>query len=83
MSNDLSKTLFNQALLEFMDASPTPFHAVYQMTNLLDRSGFQALDEKAVWQLEPGSAYYTVRNGSSIIAWRQPQIIKAFLRDFG
>ena len=78
MSNEISKTLFNQALLEFLDASPTPFHAVYQMTGLLDRSGFQALDEKAVWHLEPGSGYYTVRNGSSIIAWRQPTDHKGF-----
>jgi len=82
VSNNFNKAVFNQALLGFLDASPTPFHAVQQMTDLLDLSGFQALDERTVWQLAPGAGYYTVRNGSSIIAWRQPTDYKGFSKGF-
>src|SRR5690606_20618365 len=35
----------------------------------LDDAGFEALPELADWTLRPGGRYYTVRNGSSIIAF--------------
>lgn len=56
--------------LSFLDASPTPFHAVQSMRERLDAAGFVALDEARSWKLEPGSAYYTTRNDSSIVAFR-------------
>lgn len=73
MSSEISKQEFNQQLLQFLDASPTPFHAVNNMKRLLDDAGFVFLDETANWFLEPAKGYYSIRNGSSIIAWRQPE----------
>jgi len=35
---------FNEELLKFIDASPTPFHAVEQMADALEAKGFQKLD---------------------------------------
>jgi aspartyl aminopeptidase len=61
---------FNKNLCAFIDASPTPFHAVEEMRLRLQQAGFNALDERADWQLEPGKSYYLIRNGSSIVAFR-------------
>lgn len=72
MSIAFDKVRFNQELLNFLDASPSPFHAVASMTRLLDDAGFIALSESSEWNLIPGGQYYTTRNGSSVIAWRQP-----------
>lgn len=72
MRSRINKILFNQGLLDFLDASPTPFHAVSSMKLLLDHAGFKALSEVDEWKLNAGQGYYTIRNGSSIIAWRQP-----------
>ena len=60
----------NQGLLGFLQASPTPFHAVRQMRAELDEAGFQSLSEQENWgTLAPGG-YYVTRNDSSIIAFR-------------
>ncbi|SFM20929.1 M18 family aminopeptidase [Marinobacter zhejiangensis] len=61
---------FNRNLLFFLLKSPTPWHAVSEMTRMLDDAGFQALDEREPWQLESGRGYYVVRNGSSLVAFR-------------
>lgn len=61
---------FNKRLREFLDASPTPFHAVEEMRLRLQEAGFSALDERGEWLLEPGKGYYLIRNSSSIVAFR-------------
>ncbi|KJS09753.1 MAG: aminopeptidase [Gammaproteobacteria bacterium BRH_c0] len=60
---------FNQRLLDFLGASPTPFHAVSNLARALDEAGFSCLDELSAWTLQEGGRYYTTRNGSSIIAF--------------
>ena len=57
------------AFLEFLGASPTPFHAVDNLADLLGRRGFQRLDESEPWQLRPGGRYFMARNGSSLIGF--------------
>lgn len=64
----MHKKAFNQGLLDFLQASPTPFHATSNMANLLQDKGFDLLDETESWQLKPGK-YLVTRNGSSIIAF--------------
>ncbi len=59
---------FNQGLLRFLAASPTPFHAVKSMCEIFAAAGFFILREEDSWQLEPGGRYLVVRNDSSIIA---------------
>ncbi|SFR37631.1 aspartyl aminopeptidase [Marinobacter gudaonensis] len=61
---------FNKDLLRFLNASPTPWHAVDTMKKRLDAAGFQALDEREDWSLAARQGYYVIRNGSSIIAFR-------------
>ncbi|WP_166263772.1 M18 family aminopeptidase [Marinobacter caseinilyticus] len=64
---------FTQDLLDFLTHSPTPWHAVRQMTKRLDDAGFTALDERDEWQLKKGRRYYVVRNGSSLVAFQAGQ----------
>ncbi|MFL1453758.1 M18 family aminopeptidase [Marinobacter sp. GN3S48] len=64
---------FNHGLLNFLDSSPTPWHAVATMKARLDEAGFTELDEKDEWSLEKGRGYYAIRNGSSIVAFRTGQ----------
>jgi aspartyl aminopeptidase len=58
-----------QALLDFIDASPSPWPAVDSVRQRLLAHGYAELDEAERWQLEPGGRYFTVRGGSSIIAF--------------
>lgn len=63
---------FNEELMNFIDASPTPFHAVAMMEKELEAKGFQKLDECARWELHEGRGYYVTRNDSSLIAFTYP-----------
>ncbi len=56
-----------QHLLDFVDASPSPWHAVANVEAFLVNYGFIKLDEAAKWELQAGGRYYVVRDGSSII----------------
>lgn len=60
---------FNAGLLEFLGNSPTPFHAVAEMTGRLSKAGFKRLLEADEWSLQPDGRYYVVRNDSSIVAF--------------
>lgn len=62
-----------QKLIDFIAQSPTAFHAVENMTALLDNSGFTALSEAHKGAILPGGNYYLTRNGSSLIAFRIPK----------
>lgn len=59
-------------LQTFLDASPTPFHAVEQMVERFLAAGFRPLQESDEWTLQPGGRYFLTRNGSSIVAWQMP-----------
>ena len=58
------------ALKRFLDASPTPYHAVAAAEALLEAAGFARLDDRADWTLSAGDRAYTTRGGSSILALR-------------
>lgn len=64
----------NQGLIDFLKASPTPFHATASMAQRLEAAGFQRLDERDSWAVVAGGRYYITRNDSSIIAWRMGRL---------
>jgi aspartyl aminopeptidase len=57
-------------LRAFVDAAPSPFHAVAEMVRRLRAAGFEELDEQDAWELAPGDRRYVVRDGGSIVAFR-------------
>ncbi|MCK7548171.1 M18 family aminopeptidase [Marinobacter koreensis] len=61
---------FNKDLMEFLNQSPTPWHAVSTMKRRLDAAGFEQLDERDEWSLARNKGYYVIRNGSSMVAFR-------------
>ncbi|MBT4128781.1 MAG: M18 family aminopeptidase [Nitrospina sp.] len=58
-----------QSLLEFIDRSPTPFHAVQEITSTLSNKGFIEIKETDAWRLKPNGRYFLTRNDSSLIAF--------------
>ncbi len=56
-------------MLRFIDASPTPYHAVAHISGQLSEDGFQQLDEKEAWTLQPGDRRYVVRDDSTLVAF--------------
>ncbi|NOQ63441.1 MAG: M18 family aminopeptidase [Methyloprofundus sp.] len=58
-----------QELLDFIDASPSPWHAVATMEQTLIKHAFQRLIETESWGLSAGKRYYVIRDDSSIIAF--------------
>jgi aspartyl aminopeptidase len=69
----MDKKDFNEGLLGFLDASPTPFHATTNMAMMFENAGFIRLFEEEKWNLECGAKYYVTRNDSSIIAFTYPK----------
>ena len=53
-------------LMAFLDASPTPFHAVGFMARRLEQHGFHRLCEAEPWQLEHDGSYFVTRGGAII-----------------
>ncbi len=62
-----------QNLLDFIDASPSPWHAVNSVERRLAAFQFVKLDETAQWDLQSGGRYYVIRDDSSIVIFVQGQ----------
>ena len=63
----------SQALLQFIWDSPSVYHVVDNIRKELLQQGFQELREQDIWQIEANKGYFTVRNDSSVIAFRLPE----------
>ncbi len=51
-------------LCRFVDAAPSPFHAVAELARRLRAAGFSPLEEPDRWSLSPADRRYVVRDGS-------------------
>lgn len=58
-----------QHLLDFIDASPSPWHAVSQVASTLRAQGFKGLRESEPWQFKAGGKYFVVRDDGAIVAF--------------
>ena len=61
------------ALMEFLDASHSVYHATAYLAQTLEQAGYTRLDEMKSWALQPGGKYYLTRGGSAVIAFRIPE----------
>ena len=59
-----------QDLLDFIDASPSPWHAVATLEQRLRVHHYTRLDEREPWRLSPGDRHYVIRGDSSLIAFQ-------------
>lgn len=69
-------------LIDFLDASPTAWHAVKNAADSLRKAGFIELFEQSHWEIRPGERYFVIRNGSSICAFIAPKTKPKKLRLF-
>ena len=60
-------------LLEFLNATPTAFHAAANFADRLRKAGFRKLSESEEYHLKPGDKAFVARNGSSLIAFNIPR----------
>lgn len=58
-------------LIGFLAASPTPYHAVANAGELLEKAGFRRLHETDAWDSSAGGKY--VLRGGALIAWYVPE----------
>ena len=64
-----------KALMAFLDASHSVYHAAAYLADTLERSGYTRLLEGDSWQLTPGGKYYLTRGGTAVLAFRVPQVM--------
>ena len=62
-----------EELFQFIENSPSCFHAIETIREKLNDEGFIELVEGRTWQIEKGKKYYVTRNLSSIIAFKIPE----------
>lgn len=68
-----------QELCQFIDQSPTSFHAIQQVEKALRGNGFMEVKETEAWKLNPGGKYYVIRNDAALMAFTIPdKIMKGF-----
>ena len=60
----------NPTFFEFLSSSKTAYHAVDCIAETLLANGYTRLYENDEWSLEKGGRYFVIRDGSSIIAFR-------------
>ncbi|MCI5605210.1 MAG: M18 family aminopeptidase [Clostridia bacterium] len=66
-------------LTDFIEKSPTSFHAVKNISEELLKNGFSELFEFEDWNLNKGGKYFVTRNQSSIIAFKIPENPDCFM----
>ncbi len=60
-------------LIQFIEKSPTCFHAVASMKEILEKAGYVELKETDKWTVKKGGRYFVTRNDSSLIAFAVPE----------
>ena len=60
----------SERMLEFIEKSPTSFHAAANMKELLKSRGYEELLESRPWSLVRGGKYFVSRNESALIAFQ-------------
>lgn len=60
---------FAKNLIEFIDKSPSAFHATKNVEEVLAKEGFKRIDLQDRWNLEKEGKYYVVKNNSAIIGF--------------
>ncbi|MBF0446706.1 MAG: M18 family aminopeptidase [Magnetococcales bacterium] len=62
-----------QRIIEQINRSPSPFHAVQAMTSTLKKKGFSELKERDLWQVSAAGRYFVVRDYTALIAFIIPE----------
>lgn len=69
MKNMNNELIFAKELIDFINNSPTAFHAVLNIKQILINNGFSELKEDEKWNIKKGNKYFVVKNDSAIVAF--------------
>ena len=69
-----------EQMLEFIRKSPTCFHAIASLQEMLEAAGYEEWKEEEEWKAVYGGKYYVIRNDASLIALHIPcgETVKGF-----
>ena len=62
-------------LIDFLNSSPSGYHAVANLCAMLESAGYVRLSEQDAWDIVPGGKYYVVRGGTAVMAFRIPEAV--------
>ena len=62
-----------EQFLTFVEQSPTAFHAVANLREMLRKASFRELKERDPWLIDAGGKYFVTRNDSAILAFSVPR----------
>ncbi len=62
-----------KALMAFLDAAHSVYHAAAYLADTLEKAGYTRLFEGEAWHLTPGGKYFLTRGGTAVLAFRIPQ----------
>lgn len=65
----MKKLEFAKDLINFIDESPTNFHLVGNVKNILLENDFKELKLRERWNIEKNKKYFVIKNDSSIVAF--------------
>jgi aspartyl aminopeptidase len=65
-------------IINFLNNSPTSYHAVASMSSMLKDAGFIELKENQTWDLVNNGSYYIIKNNASLIAFKYRANFSAF-----
>ena len=62
-----------EALMKFIDKSPSVYHAIKNAGEFLEAKDFVHLNREDTFELKPQGRYFVTNNGSALIAWQMPK----------
>lgn len=71
-----------EELLQFIEKSPSAFHAAANLAALAGEKGYAELKETEDWQIARGGCYYVTRGDSTVAAFSIPEADPAQIRGF-
>lgn len=60
---------YAQSMLEYINGSPTPYHAVNNLKDMLEKKNAIRLDANSHWNLDQDKLYYVINKDTSIAAF--------------
>lgn len=64
-----------ESFFNFMEKSPTCFHAIANVKEMLLQAGAKELTEDKKFEINKGNTYFVTRNDSSLIAFQIPDVV--------
>lgn len=61
-------------LLEYIEASPSKYHAIARQREEFLQAGYIELQENEQWNIEYGKDYFVIRDGSTLAAFKMPTV---------